>query len=327
MITNKHVGRYRLTARTTAPLAAATLVAAALLPASASAQVPSGVDRTLSNQNDLLKRVKPIPKQGQIDITVVDERRIVPPEQARKMTFVLRSLKVDGAVTVPESDLRPAWQALLGKTISLADLYAVADAIEARYRDAGYFSAAVIPSQDFESGDITVKLYETGFDEITIESEIPDIDARLAPYINRLLSLQPVPIAEVERILLLMSDLAGLDIEGVATRPQQPGAGGRMHLKISRTADAVFARLPNRHQRAARGLQRGLCGVAPGRRSEGIGNQRQYGVRGRVCALPVYSAHYAQPVRRGQPELRKQQCRRRQHTRDPRPSALGHRLS
>lgn len=88
-------------------------------------------------------------------------------------------------------------------------------------------------------------MYETGFDEITIESDIPDIQSRLAPYIDRLLALQPVPVAEVERILLLMSDLGGLDIEGLATRPQRPGQGGRMHLKVDRTPLAGRVGLDN----------------------------------------------------------------------------------
>lgn len=229
-------GQRRLARKIHNPLGAVVLLAAILLPAIGAAQVPDGVERTLSNQSDLLKRVRPVPKRGQIEINVVDERRLVPRDQAQKVTFILHSLSVDGAVTLSERQLQKSWQPLLGKTISLADLYGVADAIEKIYRDSGYFSAVVVPSQNFDSGNITLKLYETGFDEITIESDIPNIEARLAPYINRLLALQPVPVAEVERILLLMSDLAGLDIEGVATRPQQPGAGGRMHLKISRTA-------------------------------------------------------------------------------------------
>ena len=173
------------------------------------AQTDAALDRTLANQAELLRRVKPIPKQGQIDLTVVDERKQIPEEEAEGITFTLRSLVVDGAKTVPQEQLTAAWKDKLNTTISLAELYRIARDIEAIYRQEGYFSDVIVPSQDFDSGHIVIKLYEPGFDEITIESDIPNIDARLAPYIDRLLDFAPIPVAEVERILLLMSDLGG----------------------------------------------------------------------------------------------------------------------
>tara|TARA_R110000851_G_scaffold297817_3_gene453155 strand:+ start:28159 stop:29925 length:1767 start_codon:yes stop_codon:yes gene_type:complete len=209
------------------------------------AQTDAALDRTLANQAELLRRVKPIPKQGQIDLTVVDERKQIPEEEAEGITFTLRSLVVDGAKTVPQEQLTAAWKDKLNTTISLAELYRIARDIEAIYRQEGYFSDVIVPSQDFDSGHIVIKLYEPGFDEITIESDIPNIDARLAPYIDRLLDFAPIPVAEVERILLLMSDLGGLTIDGVATRPDAPGKGGRLHLRITRTPMAAQVGLDN----------------------------------------------------------------------------------
>lgn len=228
----------------------AALLSLALLLATAPAcpsfaQTGGAVDRTLANQAELLRRVKPVPKQGQIDIDVIDERKRIPEEEAQDIKFVLRSIVVDGAETVPSTQLTPAWDDKLNTTISLAELYSIAREIEAIYREKGYFSNVIVPSQEFDSGNIVIKLYETGFDEITIESAIPNIDQRLKPYIDRLLDLEPVPVAEVERILLLMSDLGGLTIDGVATRPDAPGEGGRLHLRITRTPMAVQVGLDN----------------------------------------------------------------------------------
>src|SRR5690606_17711981 len=129
----------------------------------------------------------------------------------------------------------PAWENELNKTISLSDLYGIAEAIEAIYLKAGYFSDVVVPHQDYESGHITIKVYAPGFEEITVESDIPNIEQRLKPYIDRLMALVPIPVAEVERSLLLISDLGGLTIEGKATRPQHPGAGGHLHLQVTNT--------------------------------------------------------------------------------------------
>jgi hemolysin activation/secretion protein len=209
------------------------------------AQTNAALDRTLANQAELLRRVKPVPKQGQIDITIVDERQLIPEDEAEDITFVLRTLSVDGARTVPQEQLTSVWEDKLNTTISLAELYRIAKEIEAIYRQKGYFSDVIVPNQNFDSGNIVIKLYETGLDEITIESDIPNIDTRLAPYLDRLLDLAPLPVAEVERILLLMSDLGGLTIEGTATRPDAPGKGGTLHLRITRTPMAAQLGLDN----------------------------------------------------------------------------------
>lgn len=131
----------------------AVLLAASLALVSAAppawSQVGGVVDRTLSNQNELLRRVKPVPKQGQIDITVIDERELVPLEQAEKITFVLRSLSISGAETVTEQELQAAWRDKLGTTVSLADLYRIADEIEAIIGARVTFHRLLYPSRIF----------------------------------------------------------------------------------------------------------------------------------------------------------------------------------
>ncbi|SNT76188.1 hypothetical protein [Paracoccus seriniphilus] len=44
--------------------------------------------------------------------------------------------------------------------------------------------------------------------------------------------MRPIPIKEAERILPLMSDLGGLQIEGTLLRPEVPTGGGGLRLSV-----------------------------------------------------------------------------------------------
>lgn len=147
----------------------------------------------------------------------------------------MRSVTVRGAVTVPASQLQQAWAYQLSKRISLGDLYAIAERIDEIYQKAGYFSWAVVPEQDFSSGNVVIVLYESYVRQVIIDSAVPDIERRLKPYIDRIVAMRPIRIKEAERVLLLMSDLGGLTIEGTFIRPETPSAGGALKLEVGFT--------------------------------------------------------------------------------------------
>jgi hemolysin activation/secretion protein len=194
--------------------------------------IPEQIDSVISDQNEIIRRYSAPRKSGTIDLSVPDAREVTPPEQAEKINFTLRSITVRGAVTVPSSTLEQAWAAQLNKRISLADLYAIAERIDEIYQKAGYFSWAVVPEQNFRSGNVVIVLYESYVRQVTINSAIPDIERRLKPYIDRIVAMRPIRIKEAERVLLLMSDLGGLTIEGTFIRPETPSAGGDLKLDI-----------------------------------------------------------------------------------------------
>ncbi|MEQ1954033.1 ShlB/FhaC/HecB family hemolysin secretion/activation protein [Mesorhizobium yinganensis] len=195
--------------------------------------IPDQVDSVISDQNQIIRRYSAPRKPGTVDLSVSDARKAATPEQAKRITFTLRSVTVRGAVTVPTTKLARAWAAKLNTRISLADLYAIAERIDEIYTRAGYFSWAVIPEQDFSSGNVVIVLYESYVRRVIINSDIPNIEQRLKPYIDRIVAMRPIRIKEVERVLLLMSDLAGLTIEGTVIRPKTPSAGGDLKLDIS----------------------------------------------------------------------------------------------
>ncbi|WP_372803844.1 ShlB/FhaC/HecB family hemolysin secretion/activation protein [Paracoccus seriniphilus] len=191
------------------------------------------VDRILSGQTVILQRYAPPPQAGRIAIGVEDERERIDFDRAKSIRFQLRSLRVDGAQTLPPSVLTPIWQGRIGTVITLADLYRMADAVDAAYLAAGYFSKTVVPVQDYSAGQIRLQVFEGYVDRIEIDSDIPGIETRLAPYLQRILDMLPIRVKAAERELLLMSDLAGLLIEGTFVRPEGATGGGLLRLEIA----------------------------------------------------------------------------------------------
>ena len=211
----------------------------------ASAQTVERIEQTVAGQTTILERFTPPQRVGTVDIKVQDQRRKTPEKDAAETRFTLRSLTVEGAQTLPATALSGIWQGRIGEVISLADLYRFAADIDARYLQAGYLAMTVVPVQDFSSGRITLRVYESYVETLEINSSIPGIRERLAPYIDRITAMRPIRIKEVERILLLMSDLGGLDIEGVLIRPETPKGGGTLRLNIGFDRYSAGAGLDN----------------------------------------------------------------------------------
>ncbi|WP_172330172.1 ShlB/FhaC/HecB family hemolysin secretion/activation protein [Mangrovicoccus sp. HB161399] len=234
----------RAARRLRGPLLLAVL-AAPVAAVPAAAQTVSALDRAVAGQTTILERFAPPPRVGQVDLAVQDQKARMPGPEAEKVRFRLASVGLAGARTVPADSLAPLWQDMIGTEISLADLYGLADRIDAAYRQAGYFSATVVPVQDFRGGEVTLRVYEGYLQRVEVTSSIPGIDLRLRPYIDRLMAMNPIRIAEAERVLLLMADLGGLEINGTFLRPDTPTGGGVLELEVGQVRSSGMVGLDN----------------------------------------------------------------------------------
>ena len=230
-------------------LVAALPLAAGLnagLGGTARAQSAGGVEQAVAGQTTILQRFTPPPKVGTVDLAVQHQRKRVPEDRAEQIRFTLRSVRLDGGDTVPLADIEPIWQYRIGQQISLADLYRMAEAVDAAYVRAGYFSLTVVPVQDYATGHVSLRVYEGYVETVEIVSDIPGIEQRLEPYIRRITAMRPIRIAEAERVLLLMADLGGLAIDGLFIPPDRPSGGGKLRLEVGftrQTGAVVFDNL------------------------------------------------------------------------------------
>ena len=164
------------------------------------------------------------------------------------MTFTLRDIKITGAKTIPADAFRPLYAKLIGQTIKLSNILDVADAIEQMYRDKGYILVrAYVPPQRVRDGVFTINVVEGKIAHVTVEGGTPATQAQVKAYVQPSLDRSPMPLAVMERSLLLSNDLPGVVASGVLKPSEDiPGASD-----IAVTLDQ-----PRVHRRPGRGQSR-----------------------------------------------------------------------
>lgn len=173
-----------------------------------------------------------------------------PPDPTGEMTLTLHSVAVEGSTVYAAEDLAPLWEQSLGKVITLAEVFRIADAITAKYRNDGYvLSRAVVPPQTITDGAIRIQVVEGYIDEVRIEREVHGQSPLLDAYAAQIRHSRPLSIAVLERYLLLFGDLPGITPKAVISPAKDtPGAANLVILVEDDEADG-FVRIGNRGSR------------------------------------------------------------------------------
>src|SRR5215831_679206 len=143
----------------------------------------------------------------------------VPKPEIRASTkplFKLKGVAVDGASSVSAEAIAGAYKSYIGKTVSQADLVAIAGAITNLYREAGYvLSRAIVPPQDIKDGRIRVKVIEGYIAELVLKGE--DIDKfGVRKLLEPITQERPTQLKTLERRLLLANDSPGVRVADTA---------------------------------------------------------------------------------------------------------------
>lgn len=118
-----------------------------------------------------------------------------------------------------------------GKTLTLKDLDGLADRITHYYREKGYLlSRAVIPAQKIEGGVVTVEVIEAHYGKVNLDNRSGVSNRLLEATLSGLVPEQVVEQGELNRSLLLLSDIPGVLSEASVG----PGAGvGESDLDVT----------------------------------------------------------------------------------------------
>lgn len=219
-------------------------MAAALAACSAHAQTPPGASLPGRTERDSQREPQPAKRDGAISID-----RVRFPDQlpagAKQMRLKLADITLSGNTVVSTDTLLPLWQPLLGKEVSLADVFGVAASISAAYRERGYvLSQAVVLQQDLNTvaARVRIQVLEGFIDKTTVSgTATPGLLAYLAPIGRE----RPATLATVERQLLLVNELAGVQAVGNLKAGTTPNASD-LDLAVQRTAVQGSLTLHNR---------------------------------------------------------------------------------
>lgn len=217
--------------------AAALLGAAISLPAVAQRILPPGVDP------GRLPREAPAPPPA--PASPGPETALPPPAAsgapagAEQVRFTLSELRLDGVTAYTQAALRPLYAGLIGREITVADLFSLAEAITERYRADGYMiSRALVPAQRIENGVVRLQVIEGHVSEVTLEGTAEPLLRERAERAVR--SSRPLTLRRLERAILLLKDLPGVSAQGLI-EPAPEGPVGAARLAITAETRRVWS--------------------------------------------------------------------------------------
>ena len=192
---------------------------------------------------------QPLPERQGANISVPAPRAFAAPANAAQLQLTPTSFDVEGARAIPPGEIAQAYQGLVGRQITLADVYAAANAITALYVKHGYaLSFATVPAQTIDgSGRVRIDVVEGFVDEVAFTGAVERIPAAARAYAEQIKRSRPLRTADIERFLLLINDVPGVAATSVFERPSAHERGAtRLVIHVDFQPVTASASLDNR---------------------------------------------------------------------------------
>jgi hemolysin activation/secretion protein len=168
--------------------------------------------------------VPPAPGGARIALPQVPAGATVP-EQAKKLSFRLLSFDIEGEFPELASQRQAIAAPLIGKRITVADLFGFADQLQQIYVRAGYpLVRVVILPQEFEgSARIKLRVIDGFIERMEFDAIPPPVRNRIALVLAPLLNRTHLRQAELERQLLIAGEAPGLILNAVFAAGKEVG--------------------------------------------------------------------------------------------------------
>jgi hemolysin activation/secretion protein len=152
----------------------------------------------------------------------------LPPEAERPAmialdapSFLVRHWRITGAHIFPVAELERLILEYRGQKLTLTELYAAAGRVTTYYRRHGYLlSRAYVPAQTVQDGTVEIAVIEGHLAEINVTNTSPVSGHLVTKHLEHLRSTTAVEGQVIERSLLLLSDLPGVEVRSTL----MPGA-------------------------------------------------------------------------------------------------------
>jgi hemolysin activation/secretion protein len=164
---------------------------------------------------------------------------LTPPQNASNLSVAISNVTVEGGFPELEAETAAIAAKIRGRRVTVAEIFAAANAIEQAYAAHGYVLVRIaVPPQQLKSGGQLRLVVIDGFVESLDVKGVPEkqralVQARLASLIGR----RHVTLPEIERRLILASDVPGLVLSstiarGGRARWDPPCVGGDLEPRL-----------------------------------------------------------------------------------------------
>ncbi len=138
--------------------------------------------------------------------------------------FAVSSLHVTGATRFSEAELIAVTGFMPGSELSLSDLRDLASKITDFYNRNGYFVAqAYVPPQDVKNGVVTIAVIEGRYGKVSLDNKTNVSDRVVNDVLDGLNSGDAVVSDPLERRLLIISDIPGLNVNSTLSPGEAVG--------------------------------------------------------------------------------------------------------
>lgn len=177
---------------------------------------------------------KPIEPKSTSQPLIFPINEKLPPEKAAELRFTLKEIVIKGNTAFTTEQLAPLYADLIGREVTLLDIYKLRDAITAKYGNAGYgLSKAIIPEQRIESnGIVHLEIIEGFIDEVIIEGATGQQQSYMAYAIEKFKAQRPLKVKTLERYLLLANDKFSIKVTSTMKASDKTPAASTLILKI-----------------------------------------------------------------------------------------------
>jgi hemolysin activation/secretion protein len=138
---------------------------------------------------------------------------------------------------------------LIGKPVTLQDVYDLAQRITAKYGAEGYvLSRAIVPVQELDPNGavVNIQVVEGYIETVEWPPQLSAYRDFFSYYASRITAERPVNIRTIERYLLLAGDLPGLKFKNsIKPHPTKVGAA-ILVVEVTRKPIDFFGRFDNR---------------------------------------------------------------------------------
>lgn len=181
---------------------------------------------------------------------VTSGQMIEAPPGSEKVTFVLNALTIENMTAYSEAEAAPLYSDMIGQTITLADVYGIAQRLTIKYRNDGYvLTQVVVPEQTIDGGRVRLRVVEGFVDDVRIEGEARGSRDFLQGFAEKIRNQRPLNAKKLERYILLMNDLPGVNARAVLSPSLKTQGATDVVIVVSHKPFDLFGQVDNRGTR------------------------------------------------------------------------------
>lgn len=171
----------------------------------------------------------------------------MPSAKASEIHFQLTGVVIDGSTVFKSADFAPLYGALIGKDVTLTQMFALPNAITAKYRSAGYIlSQAIIPPQKIVGGVVHIHVIEGYVDHVEFKGDVHDLRGLIRKTAEKITESRPLTLKVLERYVQLIGDIPGITVRTVIQPSKNVPGAATIVLILDRTAVSATAQIDNR---------------------------------------------------------------------------------